>query len=200
MDIIQTSRVSAEKCIQYNLFIQKTKKFNLNIKKTTKFAFILVIIILVPGLSSCDRAQQVVKSGTPEIDTSIPIPERDHVWAVDQNGIEVPVPGTWVLVSHTNLNSTSTIGESFTLPPDPPHKVLRSDGTYTDGEGTLWTKVRITTHDGDRWQFLERVDTSVSPHQLYVVVTVDENGLPTLAYGKYPFDLPRHNVQIWEKQ
>ena len=200
MDIIQTSRVSGEKCIQYSLFIQKTKEFNLNIKKTTKFASILVIITLVTGLSSCDRAQQVAKPGIPQTDPSISIPERDHVWAVDQNGIEVPVPGTWVLVSHTNLNSTSTIGESFTLPPDPPHTVLISDGTYTDGEGILWTKVRITTHDGDQWQFLERVDTSVSPHRLYVVVTVDENGLPTLAYGEYPFDLPGHNVQIWEKQ
>ena len=200
MDIIQTGRVSAEKCIQYNLFIQKTKEFNLNIKKTTKFAFILVIIILVPGLSSCDRAQQVAKPGIPQTDPSIPMEERDHVWAVDQNGIEVPVPGTWVLVSHTNLNSTSTIGESFILPPDPPHKILISDGTYTDGAGILWTKVRITTHDGDQWQFLERVDTSVSPHRLYVVVTVDENGLPTLAYGEYPFDLSGHNVQIWEKQ
>ena len=200
MDIIQTGRVSAEKCIQYNLFIQKTKEFNLNIKKTTKFASILVIITLVTGLSSCDRVQQVAKPGIPQTDPSISIPERDHVWAVDQNGIEVPVPGTWVLVSHTNLNSTSTIGESFTLPPDPPHTVLISDGTYTDSEGILWTRVRITTHKGDQWQFLERVDTSVSPHRLYVVVTVDENGLPTLAYGEYPFGLPGHNVQTWEKQ
>jgi len=109
--------------------------------------------------------------------------ERDHVWAVDQNGVEVPVPGTWVLVSHTNLNSTSTIGESFTLPPDPPHKVLISDGTYTDSEGILWTRVRITTHKGDQWQFLERVDTSVSPHRLYVVVTVDGDRPPAKAGG-----------------
>ena len=172
----------------------------MNIKKTTKFASILVIITLVTGLSSCDRVQQAAKQEIPQTDPSIPMEERDHVWAVDQNGVEVPVPGTWVLVSHTNLNSTSTIGESFILPPDPPHKVLISDGTYTDGEGILWTKVRITTHDGARWQFLERVDTSVSPHRLYVVVTVDDNGLPTLAYGEYPFGLPRHNVQIWEKQ
>ena len=70
---------------------------------------------------------------------------------------------------------------------------------YTDGEGILWTKVKITSNEGDQWQFLERVDTSVSPHRLYVVVTVDDNGLPTLAYGKYPFDLPGHNMQIWEK-
>ena len=127
--------------------------------------------------------------------------ERDHVWAVDQNGVEVPVPGTWMLVSHTHLNSTSTIGESFTSTTRThPHSVLISDGTYTDGEGILWTKVRITSNEGDQWQFLERVDTSVSPHRLYVVVTVDDNGLPTLAYGEYPFGLPRHNVQIWEKQ
>ena len=126
--------------------------------------------------------------------------ERDHVWVVDQNGVEVSVPGTWVLVSHTHLNSTSTIGESFILPADPPHSVQISDGTYTDSEGILWTKVKITTGDGDKWQFIERVDTSTSPHRLYVVVTVDDNGLPTLEYAEYPFDLPKHNVQIWEKQ
>ena len=168
--------------------------------KITKFASILVIITLVTGLSSCNRAQQVVKSGTSEIDISIPMQERDHVWVVDQNDVEVPVPGTWVLVSHTHLNSTSTIGESFTLPPDDPHSIQISDGTYTDDERIPWTKIRVTTSSGDQWQFLERVDTSVSPHRLYVVVTVDENGLPTLAYREYPFDLPGHNVQIWEKQ
>ena len=164
----------------------------------TKLAFILTITTLIVGLSSCDRVQQVVDLGISQ--TDVPMEERDHVWVVDQNGVEVPVPGTWVLVSHTHLNSTSTIGESFTLPPDPPHSVLISDGTYTDGEGILWTKVRITSNEGDQWQFIERVDTSVSPHRISVVVTVDDNGLPTLAYGEYPFDLPGHNVQIWEKQ
>ncbi|MDE0300143.1 MAG: hypothetical protein OXN17_16025 [Candidatus Poribacteria bacterium] len=119
---------------------------------------------------------------------------------MDQNGVEVPVPGTWVLVSHTHKDSTSTIGESFTLPPDPPHSVLISDGTYTDGEGVLWTRVKITSHQGDTWQFLERVVTSVSPHQLVVVVTVDDNGFPILEYAEHPSALPRHNVQIWEKQ
>ncbi len=169
-------------------------------KSIIKLGFILTIITLVVGLFSCERVHQVIAPRTLQADTPIQMVERDHVWPVDQNGVEVPVPGTWVLVSHTHLNSTSTIGESFTLPPDPPHSVLLSDGTYTDGEGTLWTKVKIVSHEGDKWQFLERVDTSVSPHRLYVVVTVDENGLPTLAYGEYPFDLPRHNVQIWEKQ
>ena len=167
---------------------------------TIKFAFILAIIILIAGLFSCDQIHEIIAPSTPQTETSILTEERDHVWAIDQNGVEVPVPGTWVLVSHTHLNSTSTIGESFVLPPDPPHSVLLSDGTYTDGEGTLWTKVKITSHEGENWQFLERVDTSVSPHRLYVVVTVDDNGIPTLAYGEYPFDLPRHNVQIWEKQ
>ena len=165
-----------------------------------KLGFILAIITLVVGLFSCDRVHQVIAPRTLQTDIPIQMVERDHVWVVDQNGVEVPVPGTWVLVSHTHLNSVSTIGESFTLPPDPPHSVLISDGTYTDGAGILWTKVKIASHEGDKWQFLERVDTSVSPHRLYVVVTVDDNGLPTLAYGEYPFDLPRHNVQIWEKQ
>ena len=175
---------------------------NMKNKYTKKFRFTLAIVtlIIIAGLSSCDRAQQVVKSSTPEIDLSIPMEERDHIWVVDQNGVEVPVPGTWVLVSHTHLNSTSTIGESFTLPPDNPHIIQISDGTYTDGKGISWTKIRITTASGAQLQFLERVDTSISPHRLYVVVTVDDSGLPTLAYGEYPFDLPRHNVQIWEKQ
>ena len=169
-------------------------------RQIIKFAFILAITTLLVGLSSCERVQQIIEPGTSQTDIPMPMEEHDHVWVVDENGVEVPVPGTWVLVSHTHLNSTSTIGESFTLPPDPPHSVLISDGTYTDGAGILWTKVKITSNEGDQWQFLEHVDTSVSPHRLYVVVTVDDNGLPMLAYGEYPFDLPRHNIQIWEKQ
>ena len=173
---------------------------NIKNRHITKLAIIFTIATLVVALSSCDRVHQIIEPEVSETDVLMPIEERDHVWVVDQHGVEVPVPGTWVLVSHTHLNSTSTIGESFTLPAHPPHSFQVSDGTYTDNEGILWTKVRITSNEGDQWQFLERVDTSVSPHRLYVVVTVDDNGLPTLAYGEYPFDLPRHNVQIWEKQ
>ena len=164
----------------------------------TKLAFILIITAFVTGLSSCDRVQQVLDLGV--VQTDVPVEERDHVWVVDQNGVEVPVPGIWMLVSHTHENSASTIGESFTLPPDDPHIVQISDGTYTDGEGILWTKIRVTLSSGEQWQFLERVDTRVTPHRLYVVVTVDNNGVPVLEYGEYPFDLPRHNFQIWEKQ
>ena len=173
---------------------------NIKSKHITKLTFIVTITAFVIGLSSCERVHQIIEPEIPEADVSAPMEERDHVWVVNQNGVEVPVPGTWVLVSHTHLNSTSTIGESFTLPPDDPHSIQISDGTYTNGEGILWTKIRVTTSSGDQWQFLERVDTSVSPHRLYVVVTVGDNGLPTLAYGEYPFDLPNHNVQIWEKQ
>lgn len=171
-------------------------------KHITKFRFIpaFVTLIISLGLFSCNRIHEIIEPKSPQRDASTPMQKRDHIWVVDQNGVEVPVPGTWVLVSHTHLNSTSTIGESFTLPPDPPHSDLISDGTYTDGKGISWTKIRVTTTSGAQLQFLERVDTSVSPHRLYVVVTVDDNGLPTLAYGEYPFDLPGHNVQIWEKQ
>ena len=169
---------------------------NIKNRYITKLTFIFTITAFVIGLSSCERAHDIIEPGMPEAD----VPVRDHVWVVDQNGVEGPVPGTWVLVSHTHLNSTSTIGESFTLPPDDPHSTQISDGTYTDDEGILWTKIRVTTASGDQWQFLERVDTNVSPQRLYVVVTVDDNGIPTLAYGEYPFDLPGHNVQIWEKQ
>ena len=60
--------------------------------------------------------------------------------------------------------------------------------------------MRITSHEGDQWQFLQRVDTGVSPQRLHVVVRTDEEGIPVLEYGEYPFDLPLHNVQIWELQ
>ena len=173
---------------------------NIENRQMTKLTLILAIATLIVGFSSCNRAQHVLDPDISQTDVLMPIEERDHVWVVDQNGVEVPVPGTWVLVSHTHLNSTSTIGESFTLPPDDPHSIQISEGTYTDGEGIRWTKIRVTTSSGDQWQFLERVDTSVSPYRLYVVVTVDDNGIPTLAYGEYPFDVPGHNVQIWEKQ
>ena len=36
----------------------------MNIKKITRFAFILALISLVTGLSSCDQAQQVVIAPT----------------------------------------------------------------------------------------------------------------------------------------
>lgn len=166
------------------------------INKVTFFAIIYTTIFFI-GITGCERIPDVLES---HIEHTIPIEERDHVWPVDQNGVEVPIPGKWVLVSHTHLNSTSTIGESFTLPADPQPQLQVSDGTYTDGEGILWTKIRLITADGDRWQFLERLDTSVTPHQLYAVVTVDDNGIPILEYAEYPFDLPKYNVQIWEQQ
>ena len=81
----------------------------------TKFTFILTITAFVIGFSACDRAQQVLNPSISQTDVPMPIEERDHVWVVDQNGIEVPVPGTWVLVSHTHLNSTSTIRRKFYL-------------------------------------------------------------------------------------
>ncbi len=92
-----------------------------------ELALILTIAVLHSGLFSCSQIQRILDAEYSHPDT--PIEERDHVWVVDQNGVEVPVPGTWALVSHTHLNSTSTIGESFTLPPNPPHTVLISDGT-----------------------------------------------------------------------
>ena len=173
---------------------------NIKNRHITKLACILTITAFVIGFSSCDRVQRVVKSGTSEIDPSIPIEQRDHVWVVDQNGVEVPVPGTWELTAQTNLKSPFTIGESFTLPPEIPHKVLLSEGTYTDSESILWTKGNVKTADGLQLMFLERVDTSVSPHQLHIVWKLTDDGSLSLAYGEYPFDVPEHDVQIWEKQ
>lgn len=167
------------------------------IRRTTQLVILLSIFILIFGHFGCERVNQVLNLQT---ETVTPIAERDHLWPIDQNGVEVPVPGTWLLVSQTHPNSIYTIGDSFTLPPDNPHRVQISEGIYTDSEGILWTKAKITTFNGDQLQFLERVDTSVTPHQLHAVFTVDENGIPILEYAAYPFELPKYNVQIWEKQ
>ena len=69
-----------------------------------------------------------------------------------------------------------------------------------DGEGLLWTRVNITVDDGTQFLLLERVDTSVTPNQLHLVVRTDESGLALLEYGEHPFDLPWHDVQVWELQ
>ena len=172
----------------------------MHIRTITKLLLVLTITALVVGLSACDQIQQLLLPGIPEAQTPAPIEERDHVWVVDQNGVEVPIPGTWVLVEHTNPNSTYVIGESFTLPPETPHQILLSEGTDTDGEGLLWTRVNITVDDGTQFLLLERVDTSVTPNQLHLVVRTDESGLALLEYGEYPFDLPWHDVQVWELQ
>lgn len=173
---------------------------NIKNRRISKLAFMVIITALVIGFSSCERVHQIIEPTIPVTNTPIPMEERDHLWPIDQNGVEVPVPGTWMLVSQTHPNSTYTIGDSFTLPPDNPHRIQISQGIYTDAEGFLWTKAKITTSNGDQLQFLERVDTSVIPHQIHAVFTVDDNGIPLLEYGEYPFDLPRHNLQIWEKQ
>ena len=184
----------------------------MNVKKDRKLTFwrslqaktcysnILAITTLVVSLSACDRVQQVIAPGIPQPDVLTPLEERTHVWVVDEHGVEVPVPGTWKLMAQTNPNSPFTIGESFPLPPEIPHKLLLSEGTYTDGEGILWTKATVTTADGLELVFLERVDTSVSPHQLHIVWKVTDDGSLLLAYPEYPFKVPGHNVQIWEKQ
>ena len=70
----------------------------MHIGTTTKLLFVLAVTVLVVGLSACDQIQQLLLPGIPEPETPAPIEERDHVWVVDQNGVEVPIPGTWVLV------------------------------------------------------------------------------------------------------
>lgn len=172
----------------------------MNLKKDTKLTFILTITTLVVWFSACDRVQQVLDPGISHTDAPLPLETRDHVWVVDQHGVEVPLPGIWKLVAQTNPNSPFTIGESFSLPPAIPHKIVLSEGTYTDGEGILWTKANVTTADGLQLVFLERVDTSVSPHQLHIVWQVTDGGSLLLAYPESPFNVPAHDVQIWEKQ
>ncbi len=159
----------------------------MNIEKTAKFIFVLTITTLIIGLPGCERMPDVLD----------PMPQRDHVWVVDQNGVEVP---TWLVMSTTHPDSPFTVGTTFVLPPEPQHKAQTSEGNYTDGEGILWTKVKITTADDVQLQFLERVDTSVSPNQLHLIFTLDDSGAPTPNYAQYPFDSPNYDVHVWEKQ
>ncbi len=125
---------------------------------------------------------------------------RDHLWVVNQDGVEVGVPGTWKLISSTHPNSAFTIGETFTLPPALPHKVMQTDSLYTDSEGRLWTMGYITRADDSQLKFLQWVDMRVSPEQLHVIFRTDAEGVPLLEYGTEPFDAPEHDVQVWEKQ
>ena len=60
---------------------------NIKNRHITKLALILIITAFVTGLSSCDGAQQIIEPGILQADTSTPLAERDHVWAVDQNGV-----------------------------------------------------------------------------------------------------------------
>ncbi len=125
---------------------------------------------------------------------------RDHLWVVNQDGVEVAVPGTWELISTTHPNSVFTVGDTFTLPPALPHKVMQTDGVYTDSEGRLWTMGHVMLADDSRFKFLEWVDMSVSPMQLHIIFRTDAEGVPLLEYGTEPFDAPGHDVQVWERQ
>ena len=160
----------------------------------------LVIITACVNFYACDRVQQVLAPVSSQPDALMQVEDRGHIWVVDQNGVEVPVIGTWELVEQTNPNSPFPIGDRFILPPETPHKTLLSEGTYTDDTGIDWTKANITTADDLHLVFLERVDTSTYPHQLHIVwkITDDHQLLP--AYGEYPFETSEHDVQIWEKQ
>lgn len=161
----------------------------------------LVMFAMCANFYACDQVQRVLTPVASQLDTSMQREEtRSHIWVVDQNGIEMPVVGTWELVAQTNPNSPSTLGDRFTLPPELPHKNLLSEGTYTDDTGIPWTKVNIVTADDVHLMFLERIDTNAAPHQLHIVwkITDDHQLLP--AYGEYPFEASEHDVQIWEKQ
>lgn len=135
-----------------------------------------------------------------EVDAAAMEKPRDHLWVVNQDGVEVGVPGTWKLISSTHPNSAFTLGDTFTLPPALPHKMMQTDGVYTDGEGRLWTMGYITRADDSQLKFLQWVDMSVSPAQLHIVFRTDAEGELLLEYGMEPFDAPEHDVQVWEKQ
>lgn len=138
--------------------------------------------------------------GEVEVEAAAMEEPRNHLWVVNQDGVEIAVPGTWKLVSQTHPSSVFAIGDTFTLPPALPHKVMQTDGVYTDGEGRLWTMGHITRADDSQLKFLQWVDMNASPVQLHIVFRTDANGEPLLEYGIYPFAAPEHDVQVWEKQ
>ncbi len=170
----------------------------MNIRKLKKLICLFTITVLSTGFLSCERAQRALQPPT-STEPSGKI-EDSTAWVVDQNGVEVPVLGTWQIVEVSHPNSIFKAGALFVLPPDPPHQTTRSEGTYTGADGVPWTKVNIITHDGTQLMFLERVDTSVKPHRLHLVFKTDTDGTPLLEYGEFPFDIPHHDVHIWEKK
>ena len=62
---------------------------NIKNRHITKLTFILTITAFVIGLSACERVHQIIEPEISETD----VPVRDHVWVVDQNGVEGTCPG-----------------------------------------------------------------------------------------------------------
>lgn len=90
--------------------------------------------------------------------------------------------------------------DRLTFPPDPPPQAFQSEGTYKDDAGVLWTKVSFAFSDDVQFRMLERVDTSVEPHRLYVVAKTNVDGLYLAEYPEPPFDPPETDLGIWERR
>ncbi len=101
--------------------------------------------------------------------------DRDHVWVVDQNGIETPVYGCWEAVSNTHRMSNSTVGDLLVFSAEPLGNAFSSGGTITGADGNLWTAVAVAFPDYE-FTLLERVDTAADPHRLYMLAILDEAG------------------------
>ena len=130
-----------------------------------------------------------------------PTPERDHVWVVDQNGIEVPITGDWEVVSASNPHTNFPVNMVMAIPPDPAFvEKFSSDGTYKDPSGVTWTKVNVILTDEQHALLLERVDTSVSPNALYAVSKVNDEGIFVAEYSQYPFDASNDNLVVYHKK
>ena len=126
--------------------------------------------------------------------------DRDHVWVVDQNGVEVSLTGTWELFSVTHPTSTHSVGDRITFRPDPAPLAFHADGTFTDGDGILWTRVNLTITTELSFLLLERVDTSVEPDRLYVVAKTTADGTFVAEYAQGAFDPPGTDLNVWERQ
>ena len=129
-------------------------------------------------------------------------PERDHVWVVNQGGTEVSLAGSWILDSVSHPNSTHTVGDTIAFPVDPSgFESFKSDGTYTDPDGIVWTKVNLIFTGGFQIKLLERVVDNETPSKLYVVTKTNEDGSPIAEYStEHPFDAPGHDINIWFRQ
>jgi hypothetical protein len=125
---------------------------------------------------------------------------RNHVWVVDQNGIEVSIEATWKVTQNNHPNSTTALGTLLKLPRTPAPVAFSSEGNITDPDGIMWTKVYVKINEDLTFWFLRRVDTSLEPNQLYSVKNVDSAGNLETSYGEYPFEAPEEDLIVYEKQ
>lgn len=105
-----------------------------------------------------------------------PVPDRDHVWVVDQDGRETPIYGCWELKSVTHPLSNATVGDITVFGVGGLENDFRTDGNITGADGRMWTTVGVSFPDMPAFTLLERVETDVEPHRLYILAAINPDG------------------------